>query len=75
VLKLKTARSNWQPKLAANVVPSSPILLTLVMEAMRSFETSVLTAATRRHIPDDGSLLLLHNLYSYNIGSVENLLL
>jgi hypothetical protein len=27
---------------AANVVPSSPILVTLIMEAINSFETSVL---------------------------------
>jgi hypothetical protein len=33
----------------ANDVPSSPILVTLMMEALRSCETSVLTRATRRH--------------------------
>jgi hypothetical protein len=30
----------------ANVAPSSPILVTLMMEALRSSETSVLTGAT-----------------------------
>jgi hypothetical protein len=42
----------------ANVVPSLPILVTLMMEAMYSSGTSVLTRATRRHIPEDGVLLL-----------------
>jgi hypothetical protein len=37
----------------ANVVPSSTILVTLMMEALSSSETSVLTGATRRNISED----------------------
>jgi hypothetical protein len=41
----------------ANVVPRSQALITLMMEALRSSEKSVLIKAIRRNVSEDGILL------------------
>jgi hypothetical protein len=48
-----TLHSISSQRVTANVVPSSPILIILMMEAIRFSETSVLTRVRRRHIPKD----------------------
>jgi hypothetical protein len=48
------------------VVPSSPILIALVMKALNSSETSVLTRATLRNNPEDD---ILHSHRHENLKS------
>jgi hypothetical protein len=50
----------------AKVVPSTLILVILMMKAMRSSETSVLTRSTWCNIPEVGiflTLVVFHNVY------------
>jgi hypothetical protein len=50
----------------ANVVPSSPVLVTLMKEALSYFKTSVLTRAIRRNIPEDA------NFYSHRSEDLKS---
>jgi hypothetical protein len=52
-----------------SVVPSSPILVTLMMEALRSSETPVLTRVTRRNTSEDG---VLHSHRRENLKSYKH---
>jgi hypothetical protein len=47
-------RSMRQLLVTANVVPSTPIYVTLMMKAIRSSETSAHTRVSRRNIPEEG---------------------
>jgi hypothetical protein len=52
--------------ITASVVPSSLILVTLMKEALSSSETSVLTRATRRNIPENAILHVKINFLTRN---------
>jgi hypothetical protein len=41
-------------ELSASIIRVTLILVALMIEALRSFQTSALTRGTRRNIPEDG---------------------
>jgi hypothetical protein len=51
----------------ANVVPNSPILITLMKEALSSSETSVLSRAALHTIPQD---TILHNSMTVSVRRI-----
>jgi hypothetical protein len=59
-------RRKLQRNHMTNVVTSSPILVTLIIEALSSSETLVLISATRRNISEDG---IIHSHSSENLKS------
>jgi ribosomal protein L39E len=60
---LRSHRRENLKSYTAKIVPISPIPVTLMMETTHSFETSILTRTTWRHIPEDG---IIHNTDTFS---------
>jgi hypothetical protein len=68
LVRTDVLRSVHRLLVTASVVPSSPILVTLMKEEVSSSETSVLTRTTRRNIQED---TILHSHRRENLKSIN----
>jgi hypothetical protein len=64
MLTIPSNQCSMHRLLVTGNIPSSPILVTLLMEAQSSSETLVLTRATQHNFPEDG---ILHSQCCENI--------
>jgi hypothetical protein len=64
---IRMIKNQRDSEIVTTNVPSLLILFTVMMEAIRSSETSVLTSTTLRHIPEDDILQNISHTQSYSM--------
>jgi hypothetical protein len=65
LVRTDNLRSGRRLLVTANVVTSSPFLVTLMMQELLFSESSVLTRATQHNIPEDGFIYVLYCVCSF----------